>query len=297
MFLTDSFYGHRTILARWCGRPDGLAMWAHLQHGWNAAAGFGTKYVEGMGNTQTLDRRLPVLVWNERNRAACEEAGLTDVHVVGAPFAYLDRILDTGPHPAGEGTIAYPLHSGHGRPGSRGEAEYTAALLEREDGPVTVCLYWREEALAEVRSVYADAGFSVVCHGGREDPYFLHRQREALLAHRRVVTNRVSTALWYGALLGREIEVYGPQFASDHEAREAWWSEREHQWWPEVHAGPVAGAEAVAMGRDELGADHLREPEELAALLGWSGWRRPLTTVLGAAGTARRALRTGRNRR
>lgn len=290
MFLTDTFYGHRTILARWCAVPDGLPIWAHLQHGWNPSAGFGTKYVPELGNTETLDPRLPALVWTERNGRTAREAGVPKVEVVGAPFAYLDALLgDDAGRPQGEGTIAYPLHAGHGRPGRRGEAEYVEALRAREDGPVTVCLYWREEAQPEVRRAYLDAGFRVVCHGGREDPLFLHRQREALLAHRRVVTNRVSTALWYGALMGREIEVYGPHFGSGDEREEAWWAEREPLWWPEVLDRAVSGADAVALGRRELGVDHMRPPEELAALLGWSGWRRRVAPAVGVGTRAGRA--------
>jgi hypothetical protein len=295
MFPTDAYYGHRAILARWCGRPDGLPIWGHLQHGWNAATGFGTKHVPGLGNTATLDHRLPALVWNDRNERHCREAGIPRVEVLGAPFAYLDAAMGTAaPRPAGVGTIAYPLHGGHGRVGSRGEAEYVAALREREPGPVTICLYWREAERPEVRRPYEEAGFAVVSHGGREDPLFLHRQREALLAHRRVVTNRVSTALWYGGLLGREIEVYGPHFGSGDDREEAWWDEHQPAWWPEVLAGPVAGADAVAQAGAELGATRLRDPEELADLLGWSGWRRPLAPAVSLAATARRRLRSAR---
>ena len=308
MFQTDGFYGHRTILARYAGRPDGLPIWAHLQHGWNAATGFGTKYLAGFDNPKTLDGRLPVLVWNERNRKTCVDAGLRDVHVIGAPFAYLDHLLGPGPRAEGVGTIAYPLHGGlrpdatgsaggHLVEGGREEDAYVAALAEREDGPVTVCLYWREYERPELRRPYEEAGFQVTTHGGREDPHFLHRQREALLAHRRVVTNRVSTALWYGALLGREVEVYGPLFGSGDAQEEAWWRERQHVWWPEVHAGPVAGSEAVALGRSELGADERRDPDELARLLGWSGWRRPLAPLVGGLTEGRRRLRSRAARR
>ncbi|MCU1356863.1 MAG: hypothetical protein JWM89_2281 [Acidimicrobiales bacterium] len=293
MFFTDDFYGHRRILADYIGLPGPRPILAHLQHGWNPNEGFGRRYLEG----RTKSSRLPTLVWSEHNRHFSEELGMTGVEAVGAPYAYLHRMLtggvlgaDTAPGPT-RSTIVYPLHAGHDVQAVRtGEDAFIAAVRDREPDATTVCLYWREYDDDAIRNRYLDAGFRVVTHGAREHPLFLLRQREEMLAHQRVVSNRVSTALWYAGLLRREIEVYGPVFGSGSADETAWWEDAQRRRWPEMMGTPLLPDDAFAVSSTEIGYDQLREPGDLARLLGWTGTRRWVGPVAESAAVARRAI-------
>ena len=63
--------------------------------------------------------------------------------------------------------------------------------------------------------MYENRGFRVVCHGYRglhwrnTDTRFLHKQLDELLRHRRVASNRLGSAIFYGASVGCEVGVYG----------------------------------------------------------------------------------------
>lgn len=273
---TDSYYGHDTILAWYCGLRFPRPILARLQHGWNPNSGFGDPHLRS--DQQGLTRLLPKLVWNVHNAAFARSAGLSRVEAIGAPFLYLLDLLEGGlPDMVDEegrcDTLVYPFHHGAESKGARVDVEYVNHLLEREgrDG-VTVCLYWRDFDVLDIREIYERAGFVVMSHGRREDPLFLVRQREVLRRHRRVVTNRVSSALWYAGMLGCELEVYGP--VSDHQSSARAQSIRlmQRERWPELfEVGGVVPGDARRLAAEELGAGQQREPNELRALLGWSG--------------------------
>jgi hypothetical protein len=114
----------------------------------------------------------------------------------------------------------------------------------------------------------------VICHGYRgymrmrTDARFLHKQLAELRAHRRVASNRLSSAVFYGVAAGCEPAVYGNpmRLAKENELT----AERIRREWPELHGThpePVA-ARATAMA--ELGDGYLASPAELRATLGWT---------------------------
>jgi hypothetical protein len=226
---------------------------------------------------------LPKFVWSASNRKAAEELGIRPVEVIGAPFCYLDAMSPTaGPGP--RSTIYYPFHGWERDPLVGSHAELIAAIKERENGPVTVCLYWHEYDQPAVRRAYQEAGFRVICHGYRHDPQFAFRQREELLRHDRVASNRIGTALWYGGLLGRSIELYGPVFSVKNEEEARSFERFQRAQWPELVTGGVDGATARQLAAEELGAGFVLPPQELRHLLGWTPHQlRSATAVKGAA--------------
>lgn len=285
VFSTDLFYGHTSVLAWFCGLHVPRPVLAHLQHGWNPRMGFGKKDLYHRGG---LTQALPKLVWNSHNARLATEYGLRRVHAIGAPFLYLLELLDGGGRwseppiadTSRRGVLVYPHHHGASGGGVRSIDRYIEQLLEREGAEARVCLYWRDFHDVDLRSQYEHAGFEVICHGSRTDPLFLVRQREEILKHARVVTNRVATALWYAALLGSEVEVYGP--LSD--SRSVGWAEHfdklQRDRWPFLFAGSTGGRTAWEAAHGELGVEHRRTRLELLELLGWSGWRNAVARPL-----------------
>jgi hypothetical protein len=275
----NDFYGHKRVLADYAGLgPDLPVIWGHVQHGWSEANGLSVR--------RRLVRWLPKLVFNDANVAAARELGIERVTVLGDPFCYLDvqaRGLDAGGAPGCRSTIAYPSH-GWERDEIFGSHHALAdAMREREEGPVTVCLYWHDFNQPGVRDIYAAAGFRVISHGYRHDPLFTWRQHDELLRHDRVVANRAATALWRGGLLGRAIEIYGPVFSIIGSEEADAYDRMQRSRWPELFDGGVDGAVARELAGSELGRRHVRSAEELRDLLGWTPSRRRLGPLVRAA--------------
>jgi hypothetical protein len=274
MHHANYHYGHAHILARYCQIPDPLhppRIKGYLQHGWNIGDGLapGTPFVSGSR----------VLVWSEETRRRSWSQGRRDVVVVGAPFAYLLEMEPEAPgengETPGEGTIFYPFHGWEGQQIIGDHQKLIDEVRATETGPITACLYWNEFKMRSVRRLYQKAGFRVVCHGYRgfwwrdHNRDFLLGQLTEIRRHKRVISNRLCSAIWYGALAGREVAVYGDPMVLDNADMTFGGEPRLHRQWPEVYGTSTDSAATHRLAREQLGADELSSPAELRALLGW----------------------------
>jgi hypothetical protein len=266
----NHFYGHAHVMAEYCGldpeHPPRIN--GYLQHGWNVVDGLGagTPYVPGR----------PIFVWSEQTRRRAWSMGRRQATVVGAPFLYLLTLVPPSDEPAERtGTIWYPFHGWEGQHIKGDHQRLVDEILETEDGPVTFCLYWHEFRNDLVRAEYEKAG-RVICHGYRgymwrdTDRMFLHNQLDELRKHKRVASNRLSSAIFHGVAAGCEPAVYGDPMYLDKEHRPT--AERVRREWPELHGThpDLAAARHTAMA--ELGADTLASPAELRAMFGWTAY-------------------------
>ncbi|HEX5202213.1 hypothetical protein ACFQS1_08820 [Paractinoplanes rhizophilus] len=280
MHHANYYYGHAHVLARYCALPEPMhppRIQGYLQHGWNIGDGLapGVPFVEGS--------RL--LVWSEQVRRRAWSQGRRDAVVVGSPFAYLlEMAKATAPaEEEREGTIFYPFHGWEGQQVMGDHRRLIAELQAHETGPVTVCLYWNEHRVKAIRRLYEKAGFRVICHGYRgfwwrdHDREFLVRQLAELRRHRRVVSNRLCSAIWYGVLAGCQGAVYGDPMVLDNADPTFGGEPRLRRQWPEVYGYDPDMTAAHQIARAELGADELAGPEELRTLLGWPVADRSLT--------------------
>lgn len=271
MDSSNHWYGHAHILARHAGldadqppRINGV-----IQHGWT--------FVHGFGYGHRPPHGFAKFVWSDVCRRRGQSIGWRDYYVTGAPFLYL---LDLDPAPADpperEGTIWYPFH---------GTADYEKvtgnhrALIDEikdiEDGPVTMCLYYVEYADPQIRTYYEDAGFRVICHGTRGTKWrggtnnFLYNQMTELRRHKRVASNRLSTAVLYGIAAGCEPAVYGDPMefldVKDGFNGESLLEAR----LPELHGPQLDVDVARAITDQELGRHGILSPGELRHILGW----------------------------
>ncbi|MEV0896677.1 hypothetical protein [Actinoplanes sp. NPDC049802] len=263
----NHFYGHAQVLAAYCGLDpdDPPRIDGYLQHGWNVVDGLGagTPYAPGSA----------IFVWSERTRRRAWSMGRPLATVIGAPFLYLLRSEPDSPADGErEGTIWYPFHGWEGQRVTGDHLRLIDEITATEPGPVTFCLYWQEYSDDRIRAVYERAG-RVVCHGyrgymrHRTDARFLHRQLAELRRHRRVASNRLSTAIMYGTVAGCDPAVYGdPMHLTGEDTATA---ERVRREWPELHGAHPDPGRARATALAELGDGHLASPAELRAVLGW----------------------------
>jgi len=269
---SNHWYGHAHILARHAGldaeqppRINGV-----LQHGWTFVHGFGFGHQPPHGFAK--------YVWSDACRRRGQAIGWRDYCVTGAPFLYLMELEpeaeDAEPR---DGTIWYPFHGTKDFEQVQGSHD---ALIQEikstEEGPVTICLYYVEYDDPVVRATYENAGFRVISHGQRGlrwaggNTDFLSKQLRELRRHKRVASNRLSTAIFYGIAAGCEPAVYGDPMELL-AVKEGFNGERLlDAWFPELH-GPHLDLEvARAIAARELGADDLLSPAELRLVLGWN---------------------------
>ena len=278
MHHANYYYGHAHLLARYAQLDDWMhppRMQGYLQHGWNIGDGLapGVPFVDGS--------RL--LVWSEQVRRRAWSQGRRDVMAIGSPFAYLLEMDET---PVDEsqrdGTIFYPFHGWEGQEVMGDHQRLIDEIKAHETGPLTVCLYWNEHKVRAIRHLYEKAGFRVICHGYRSfwwrdhDRDFLVRQLAELRRHKRVVSNRLCSAIWYGLLAGARAAVYGDPMVLENADLTFGGEPRLRRQWPEVYGYDPDPVAARKVAETELGADILCSPEELRAHLGWPAATRPL---------------------
>ncbi|GAA3227432.1 hypothetical protein [Actinocorallia longicatena] len=261
---TNHFYGHSRILSRYCGLPpdDPPRIGGVLQHGWT--------FVHGYGIGHKLTSGYGKYVWSDVVRRRGIAHGWRDYTVIGAPWNYLLELEPEEPAPAREGTIFYPFHGWDRNELLGAHDRLIAEIRATEPGPVTMCLYWLEYDQPHIRTVYEKAGFRVISHGRRDgDPGFLYRQLAELRRHRRVASNRLTSAVFYGIAAGCAPAVYGdPMLMAGvnplYEGRDL-----VPRLYPELHGPSVELAVAREIAAAELGRSYLAPPEELRLLLRW----------------------------
>jgi hypothetical protein len=276
MHHANHFYGHAHILARYAELAEVPRIWGYLQHGWNVVDGYavGTKFAPG----------FPKFVWSDAPRRRGWAMGRRDYQVVGSPWAYLLLLEEQQnwarqPQPR-EGTLVYPFHGWEGQDIVGSHDSFVAEIRATEPGPVTICLYWNEYEDDVVRREYERAGFRVISHGYRglnwrgTDTLFLYKQLAELRAHRRVVSNRLSSAIFYGASVGCEVGVYGDPMLLHAEDPVFGGNDRLGRLWPVLHQVAAPVAEAAEIARVELGIGAELTPLEIRQAFGWTHARR-----------------------
>jgi hypothetical protein len=273
MHHANHFYGHAHIMARYVGLEEPPRIWGYLQHGWNMHDGF------AVGTVFTPS--YPKFVWSQACARRGWAAGLRNYMVVGAPWLYLlelerqrEWLASAEPR---TGTIAYPFHGWEGQQVLGSHTAYIEEVKATEgDVPITACLHWNEYDNPKVRREYEDAGVRVVSHGQRgylwqdTDVAFLYRQLHEMRGHRRVVSNRMSSAILYAASAGVEVGVYGDPMALESDHAVLGGVGKPRRIWPEMHQFSVPMDYAAAVANAELGADELLLPEEIIDVFGWA---------------------------
>lgn len=296
---SNSFYGHRAILARYAGLRRERPILGYLQHGWHHGW---CPWHEGESFYVNLPTAIPKIMWSEVDVAAVERAGGHPVWAVGAPFLYLLRMRGYGGPPGDGSLLCFPHHSSEvGRHDTKWE-EYAEFISERAGGRrVTVCLHPLDFADRLVVQTLRGCGVEPVSNGDRTDPRFLYRLADLVEGHDEVTGNRLGTALAFGAAMKRRIWIGGPtpgmvvNTANRPIEREAQLMEdfqREH--YPQLLGTGLAPEQAERFAWEELGAGSMLEPEELARALGWRGANRVKARTIASVAALRRWTTGGR---
>lgn len=270
MDTQNHFYGHSATLARYAGLRRLRHIGGLLQHGWVATSPLAVNFGDFPQVGRDGDSRK-LLVWSHGSRAWRHDREERRSIAIGAPFLYAlelarQNLGDALPAEEQRRPLIVPLHRTHVRRVASDPPSLARFYFDAL-GPSTVCLH--SEDLVDVGTVaaWAEAGHEVVSAGDRFDPNFLPRLLGGILRSSRMVTNRLSTALWYAIGAGVPSSVFGPAPLIEGESRSA--LDRLVEIWPEVHGDNVPLEVSAPVAAGELGLAHLREPAELNSILGW----------------------------
>ncbi|GAA3227386.1 hypothetical protein [Actinocorallia longicatena] len=231
--------------------------------------------MNGFGTRHSFEPGWSRFLWSERVRRRGLSLDGHDGRVIGAPWNYLLELEPEQPLSKREGVIWYPFHGWEQQRVIGDHKGLIEEIRDVETGPVTVCLYWLEYKDSGMRELYESAGFRVISHGFRGNNYrytdtnFLKRQLAELRTHRRVASNRLSTAILYGISVGCEPAVYGDPMVLDDAHPVFGGVGRLRRQWPELHGERVDPGRAREIAREELGTDYRAEPAELRELFRW----------------------------
>jgi len=271
------YYGQQHILARYCGLDDEFPprIPGYLQHGWNVGCGWNPvhEFFDGAWR----------YVWSDAPRRRGHSLGRRNYAVTGAPMLYLmDLEPDLGkvPDASRSGTLWFLFH-GWDAPGMGAKihgdhARLISEIKETETEPVTISLYYTEYERAEVRRSYEEAGFEVICFGKRgwnyegTDRQFLYKQLKAFRRFKRVASNRLATAIFYGVAAGCEPAVYGDAMELEGDNPLFGGQTRIARLWGDMLGKEIDLPTARAITDDELGRAWMMPPAEMRMLFDWN---------------------------
>ncbi len=269
MDIQNHFYGHSAVYAAHAGleRPRHVA--GLIQHGWTPVSPIATHFAD-------LAEAAPegnLFVWTHSSRGWTEAysrrtAGHTTT-AVGAPFLYLLDAArrDASVPPKSIDTVVFPFHGTRLVSVDGDHAAYAREVYEAE-GSSLICMHIDDLQRPEIVDAWTSAGHQLTTAGERRDPLFLARVIWLVMSARKVVSNRMATALVYSAAAGTPVSIYGPHFQIAGILETSSESYLQNLW-PEFYSPAVDIEDLRAVADLELGRPHMKAPAELRQILGW----------------------------
>ena len=281
IFRPNDFYGHASLIKRYCGISDEYALPAIYPHGISSS--------DYVWKTE-LNHPMPFLLLKSEIQSAlyskyCDKPSW----IIGAPNCYGARLLSTELtkiRDKAKGTLVFPVHSTHHITKGYNAIEFTDHLKGLPDkfGTVTVCLGWRDIQL-KLHQRYASEGFECTTAGHMFDKDFLLRFLRILVSKQAVVVNHLGTAAFYAAAMGIPVHFYRqkliskpakigqPDFLLQDCKSKGKLPITERFLKACIDPNEEMIREQKIIAREVLGYDYVREPDELRDLLE-SLWRK-----------------------
>jgi hypothetical protein len=199
LHVSNDFYGHATILKRYTGISRSRSLKVAIEHGMNLS--------QWVWDVDLASPFGLFLCTSQARASAFKARASTDKRAlaIGPLIRYLPPEEETE-RPRPRRVLLIPMHSTHHVEASYDVAEFLSRGLEpyADRYDAQVCLYWKD-VLRGAAGEYRRQGFECVTAGHIYDPEFLSRFRRILRGASAVVTNHVSTHLFYSVLEGKPV--------------------------------------------------------------------------------------------
>ena len=268
-FTPNDFYGHATVLKKYCGLPNDHVIQGVLPHG----PCISSKIWEVEKNHPFKARFL----LSETQRNVYQAQSDRSLYVIGSPMCYAAKMLGNeldSLRRSAQGTLVFPAHSTHHITATFDHQAFIERLkqIAPKEHPVTVCLYWRDIQLGRHRD-YLEAGFQCTTAGHMFDPGFVERMLKIILSHKSALTNRIGSSSLFAAAFG--LPVRFTNLEVEHKAdQEQFQREVAPHDLPLVEPFIKAGLSNETdsgkiqrqLGKEAIGADVILSPNELKDL-------------------------------
>ena len=296
MFLDNNWYGHRFILAEYCGIKD-RPSFSSIQHGWAAYynEGFFAKQPDGsFGSNKRLN--FPYLVWSNEIEEKCNKNGLKNVHSIGSPFIYLCEILKTNENDNynqnHSGVLFFPSHNTIYHKDAWSDHDLIITEIEKiSEGPYTVCFYYEDIKSKEV-DIYRKRNWNIISCGSRNDKHMLYKQYMEIIKHKMIITTEVCTPLFYGMFLKKKTKLLKSinnkkifdriesrldksTVPFDYKSQAISYEKYEKKLiekYPSIINEFLDENKGFEIAKNELGLNSKKSSQELKKLLGWSSF-------------------------
>jgi len=196
MYPDNNWYGHRSVLAEYCGIKDTNAF-ASIQHG-----------VLLFYMTKELGKRsfnlTPFLCWNKNIESWCLRHNFKNIVSIGSPFIYLHLMNKKKiTNKKKRNVILFPSHSN-----IEENRDFNFNLLiehieRRYEPPYTVCFFYKD--LNKInKSFFMRKNWTIKSNGHSKNKNFLKNLYKNLSDHNIVVCTEVSTTLFYSLFLEKK---------------------------------------------------------------------------------------------
>ena len=197
MFVDNNWYGHRSILAKYCGIKD-KAIWGSIQHGV-----YLDYYTNDLGK-----HSIPFAnyyCWDRRSLEHCKKNKIKNITPIGAPFIYLGQILKTEKlQTKPSGILSFPCHSNPGEPRYFKHDFFIKYVMDNYEGPYTACLFYID-ASTDIKDIYIKSGWNVVCAGDRSNNNFLENIYNFINRHDHIVHAELGSSFFYSLFLKKKV--------------------------------------------------------------------------------------------
>lgn len=277
VFPPNGYYGHADALKRYAAYPLEKPLKAVIQHGYNF---LDDQFIFG----GEMEAALPVFFPPNPQRAGLyhEASGGKPAIPIGAPFLYAQRLIEeVAPierQPQRAGTLVFPIHSTRLIEASFDHEEYANLLdsMPEEFKPISVSIYWRD-FLDGKHLPYAKKGFEIVSAGHMLDPGFIYRVYLNCRRFKYACSNEYSSSLFYAVASGCRF-FHLPSGPVSHYAKNPeklvfqTLTEPQRKNFEKLfsYSDLAPFAEQSAFALSALGADCIKTPQELNALLRWA---------------------------
>jgi FkbM family methyltransferase len=207
LFEPNDYYGHASILKRYCGLDQSHALPGIIPH----APTFDDFVWES-----EINHPLPsIFLYSSFEKEVYSTKTNKHLLVIGAPFYYAYEIIKATAKKIQRtafGTIVFPGHSTHHilvQFDQKALIDYLKNLPP-EYHPITICLGWREIQLGKHYDYFRE-GFNCTTAGHMYDKEFVFRLIKIIISHKYSITNKFSTSSFYSAALGLPVILFRQQ--------------------------------------------------------------------------------------
>lgn len=197
MYVDNNWYGHRGILAKYCGVKV-KAMWGSIQHGVLIDC-----YESDIGKHSIPFSNY--YCWTKKTVEYCKKNKVKNIIPIGAPFIYLDQLLKTKKSQTkSTGTLSFPCHSNPDDPRHFKHELFIKYVMDHYEGPFTACLFFLD-AITDIKNIYSKYGWNVVSAGDRSNENFLENVYNFINRHDHIISPELGSSFFYSLFLKKKV--------------------------------------------------------------------------------------------